>query len=281
VAEDRHARLEARPLLDLALELDRDPAEPDVAERVLRLELRQQPAVLRGGALGDDDDREVAALGVAPAQAVADLVHVERALGHEDHVSAAGEAAVRRDPARMAAHHLDDDDAVVRLRRGVEPVDRVGRDLHGGLEAEREVGAGEVVVDRLGDADDGDARLRELAGDAERVLAADRDERVEPQLVERGPDAIQPVLLLEHVGPGGAEDRPAAMQDAARALVGQLHRVGGEYAGPAVAEADELVSVRVDPLAHDGADDGVEAGAVPASGQKSDSSHIARQPTRI
>src|SRR5215207_1786004 len=45
VPEDRHARLEARALLDLALELDRDPTEPDMAERVSRRELRLQLAV--------------------------------------------------------------------------------------------------------------------------------------------------------------------------------------------------------------------------------------------
>ena len=114
-----------------------------------------QPAVLRRRALGDDDDREAAALGVAAAQAVADLLDVERPLGDEDDVGAAGEAAVGGDPARVAAHDLDDDDAVVRLRRRVQAVDRVRGDLHRGLEAEREVRAREVVVDRLGDADDG------------------------------------------------------------------------------------------------------------------------------
>ena len=40
---------------------------------------------------------------------------------------------------------------------------------------------GEVVVDRLGHADDVDARLGELAGHAERVLAADRDQRVDAE----------------------------------------------------------------------------------------------------
>src|SRR3712207_8241791 len=52
----------------------------------------------------------------------------------------------RSDPPGVPAHDLHDDHAVVRLRRGVEPVDRVGGDLHRRLEAEREVGAVEVVV---------------------------------------------------------------------------------------------------------------------------------------
>ena len=108
-----------------------------------------------------------------------DLVDVERALGDQDHVGAAGDAGVHGEPAGVAAHDLDDEHAVVGLGGGVQAVDRVGGDLHRGLEAEREVGRRQVVVDRLRHADDGDAVLVQLARDAERVLAADRDQRVE------------------------------------------------------------------------------------------------------
>ena len=78
--------------------------------------------------------------GVAARDALADLVDVERALGDEDDIGAARDPRVRGDPARVAAHDLDDDHAVVRLGRRVQAVDRVGRDLHRGVEAEREVG---------------------------------------------------------------------------------------------------------------------------------------------
>src|SRR3954465_9510174 len=71
VPEDRHARLVAGALLDLALQPDRDPAQAHVPERVGLLELRQEAAVLRRRALGDDDDREVAPARVAPAEALA------------------------------------------------------------------------------------------------------------------------------------------------------------------------------------------------------------------
>ena len=56
----------------------------------------------------------------------------------------------------------------------------------------------------------------------------------------------------------------------ARALERQLDAVAVEHAGPAVAEADELVAVGVDALADDAADDRVEAGAVAAAGQHAD-----------
>ena len=60
----------------------------------------------------------------------------------------------------------------------VEAVDRLRRDLDGGVEAEGAVGAGEVVVDGLGDADDRQLP-RQLVGGVERAVAADGDEAVE------------------------------------------------------------------------------------------------------
>ena len=115
-------------------------------------------------ALGDDDDREVAPARVAAADQAAHLVDVERPLGDQDHVGAAGEPGVERDPARVAAHHLDDHHAVVALGRRVQAVDRVGGDLHGGVEAEGHVGAAEVVVDRLRHARAPAGRARRAAG---------------------------------------------------------------------------------------------------------------------
>jgi hypothetical protein len=74
--------------------------------------------------------------------------------GQQDHVGAAGHARAQCEPARAVPHQLDDDDAVVAGRRGVQPVDRLGADLERGVEAERDVGLRDVVVDRLRQRDD-------------------------------------------------------------------------------------------------------------------------------
>ena len=89
-----------------------------------------------------------------------DLLDGQRMLGDQDHVGAARDPAHDRDPAGVAAHHLDDHHAVVRLGGRVQPVDRLGRDRDRGVEAEGVVRSGEVVVDRLRHADDGEALLR-------------------------------------------------------------------------------------------------------------------------
>ena len=179
VAEHDGARLLAGALLDLAGEPVADAAEADVAEGVLLAgDQRHLAAVARDRALGDDDDRGVLAL-EARLHPRADVLDVEGLLGDQHHAGAAGDAGVQRDPAGVAAHHLDDQHAVVRLGGRVQAVDRLGGDVDRGVEAEREVGAGQVVVDRLGHADDVDAEVGELGRHAERVLAADRDQRVD------------------------------------------------------------------------------------------------------
>jgi hypothetical protein len=204
---------------------------------------------------------------VAAAQQGTDLVDVERALGDEDHVGPARESRVEGDPARVAAHHLDDQDAVVALGGGVEPVYGVRRDLHGGVEAEGHVRAAQVVVDRLGDADEGKPRLVEAVGGAQRVLAADRDEAVQVERRHVGADDLDAVLALEGVGARGPEDGAAAGQDAARRLDRELDVAVLERPSPAVAEADDGVAVHVDPLADHGADDRVQPRAVATAGE--------------
>ena len=66
---------------------------------------------------------------------------IEGALGHEDRVGSASHPCVCRDPAGVAAHHLDDHHPVVGLGGRMQAVDGVGDDLDGGLKAEGEVGA--------------------------------------------------------------------------------------------------------------------------------------------
>ena len=130
---------------------DRDAAEAHVAELVDLAGLRRRASPSsRRRALGDDDDRERRRRrrgGARGARRPRRCRTAARARGSTSAPPAM--PGVDGDPAGVAAHHLDDDHAVVRLGRRVQAVDRVGGDLHRGLEAEREVGAGEVVVDRL------------------------------------------------------------------------------------------------------------------------------------
>ncbi|CAB4870406.1 unannotated protein [freshwater metagenome] len=221
--------------------------------------------------LACDHDREAASAGMARPQPVADLFEIERPLRDEDRVGAARHPRMAGDPSGVAAHHLDDEHPVVGLGRGVEAVDRVGGDLDGGVEAEGVVGPGEIVVDRLRDAHHRDAVVGESRGDAERVLAADRDQRLDARALHRAPDDGGSVGSVPvGVGAGGAENRPAAVDQPRSAVDRQLDHVVVDESGPAVAHADELVAVVLRAPAHDRAQDGIEAGTVAAAGEQTD-----------
>ena len=153
----------------------------------------------------------------------------------------------------------------------MQAVDRVGGDRHGSVEAEGVVGGIEVVVDRLGHADHRQAVIGELGGYAEGVFATDRDECVDSELGEIGLDALDAALDLDGVGARGAEDRPSPREDPADRRHIERHGDALERTLPSVAEADEFIAVLLGALADDRADDGIEAGAVAAAGEDSDS----------
>ena len=106
--------------------------------------------------------------------------HVERNFGQQNPVRAAGNAGMQRDPAGMAAHHLQHDDAAVGASGIAQAIDGLHIDADSGVEAERVVGFGEVVVHRFGHADRRNAVFPQFAGDAQGVLAAERDDASKP-----------------------------------------------------------------------------------------------------
>ena len=80
---------------------------------------------------------------------------VDGDFGHQDVVGPDRDAREAGDPARVPAHGLDHHDPPVALGGGAQAIDGLGHDVDGRVEPEREVGHDQVVVDRLGNADDG------------------------------------------------------------------------------------------------------------------------------
>jgi hypothetical protein len=270
VTQHHGPRLGAGALLDLGGHPVADATQAHVPERVDVTRHQGHVAPLtRHRALGHDDDRRVLRLEARRDQ-VADLLDVERHLGDQDDVRAAGHPGVQRDPARVPPHHLDDQRAVVRLGGGVQAVDRLAGDVDRGVEAEGEVGAGQVVVDRLRYADDIDAEVGQPGRHAERVLAADRDQRVDRALGQVVLDPLDAALDRERVRAARAEDGPAAREDPPHLGDAELHGHTLEGTLPAVAEADELEPVDGDALAHHRADHRVQPRTVAAAGEDSD-----------
>ena len=99
----------------------------------------------------------------------------------------------------VAPHDLHDQRAAVALRRRVHSIEGLGRDLDRGLEAEGELGAVDVVVDGLRDADDRDARRGKGLRAGHGAVPADHHQRLQAVLLDRR-EAVR-----RHVLPG---DRP-------------------------------------------------------------------------
>src|SRR5699024_10418547 len=106
------------------------------------------------GALSDGEDGEVLPAARAGLDGCGDFFDVVGNLGQQQDVRAAGQTGVERQPAGLVAHDLDDHAAAVAGGGGVDAVDDVRGDVHSRMEAEGHVGQPDVVVDRLGQADD-------------------------------------------------------------------------------------------------------------------------------
>ncbi len=165
---------------------------------------------------------------------------------------------------------------------------RLGHHRDRGVEPEGELGGGQVVVDRLRHADHGEAGFGELERDAERAVAADADERVDPERDERRARPLDdrgvehaPIaerdLHREAAAVRGSENRAAAADDARGVLpVEDLRRLRVQQALEAVGEADDRqVAARRGTV--NGADDGVQTGRVAAAGDDPERPHRPRR----
>ena len=153
VAEVHGAGFEAGLLLDEIGERFANAGEARVAEGVDLRGADDLADFRQMAALRDHHHAVVLAVIVVVFEQRADVVDVDFFFGNEDDMGAAGDARGIGDPARVAAHHFNDDDAVVRVGRGVDAVDGLGGDHDGGVVAEGLVGAADIVVDGLGNAD--------------------------------------------------------------------------------------------------------------------------------
>ena len=143
--------------------------------------------------------------------------------------------------------------------------------LIGRVESERKIRHHQIVVDRLGNADD---RKHEVVVQADchaqRVVAADDDQGIELEprkmLAQRGQLGLGVPI---GIGPRRPEDASTLRDDAVGLGDRERHRHILNQPAPAFQDAD-AGSPLIGNLLHDGADDGVQAGAVTAAGEQSD-----------
>ena len=202
------------------------------------------------------------------------LLHGDLDLGDQDCVCTCSHTGVQGDPTDVAAHDLCDHAAVVRFTGGADAVHCLGCDGHCGVEAEGVVGCAQIVVDGLGNTDDGQACVCQTLCACEGAFTTDSDDCVDAVAFHHDFDVLGATVgAVEGVGAGGTDDGAALGCQAADLLAGQVHVVAFNDASPAIAEADEFVAVLLDTVEHGAADDSVQAGAV-AAGSKQTDLHI-------
>ena len=199
-------------------------------------------------ALGDHDDAVVLAVIVVVLEQGADVVDVDFLLRNEDDVRAAGDAGGIGDPAGIAAHDFNDDDAVVRVGGGVDAVDGLGGDQTAVSKPKVWSVPLMSLSMVLGTPTAGHAVFAEEEGDGLRVVAAEGDEGVDLVELEDFLHLLDAAGNLLHVGARGVEDGAALQLDAVDVFKGERNEVVVEHAPPAIEEADEFVAVVVDAL---------------------------------
>ena len=271
VPEDGDTRLEPRQLLEPRGDDRGDAAEPLEPERIPRCD-DAGAEWGRDPFRHDDHGVPMASVRAAPHDR-RDLVEIVRRLRHEDRVGAGGHPGVGRDPSLRPAHHLDDHHAVVGLGRRGDAIDRLGRDLDGGVEPDRRVGARDVVVDRLRDTDDGNPLLDESRGRPQRPVPADDDERVEPFAGDGPGDRRATLAVNVRVPARRAEDRPAALQEAAHGIAVEREDAALHQPVPPVEDPHDLRAVLPMRPGHEATDRRVQAGAVATARENPDAAH--------
>ncbi len=210
----------------------------------------------------------------------ADFFHFVGDLRDQDHVAAAGQPRFQGDPARVAAHHFDDHDPVVGFGRGMQLVDGHGGGVERRVKAEGDIGAVQVVVDGLGNADDGQAVFfKKKLGDALRAVAADGQQHVDPVAFDglHGLGRHVPGLLPAArrflgeaegiVAVGGSQDGTAPGQDPRNVRQLEFADIVVDQAGIAVEDAADLDTEFPPGGIDHGADDRVQTRAIAAPGQ--------------
>ena len=130
---------------------------------------------------------------VLRAAAVASLLDVERHLADQRPVDIGQVGRDQRRLAAVAAEQLDHRDSLVAAGRRAQRVNKLDAARDGGGEADAVVGAEDIVVHRLGDSDHAQALAVQPHRERERVVAADRHQRVDAQVLQHSQDVRRAV----------------------------------------------------------------------------------------
>jgi len=180
-------------------------------------------------------------------------------LGDHDDVGPTGDRRRQSQLAGRPPHDLDDEHALEGGRRVADAEDGVEHGVERRVEPDRDVGAADVVVDRRGDPHDLDALLNEGVAAGQRAVAADDDEALDTEPVERRDRPTLARRRCELLAPRRPEEGPTAIEDAAHGTTLESDHVALHEPAKAPVEADHPALLEDRPP-RNGAHGGVHAG---------------------
>ena len=191
---------------------------------------------------------------------------------------------------------LEHQEALVGTGRGAQLIGHGDRPGDAGAEPDAVLGAGHVVVHRLGDGDDLEALLEKADPIAQRVVAADRNQGVDAEEIEIRQHLLGQIIGLvgvaiaqmsrdllpghpRRVGARGVEKGAAETTHTLDQLLGQRHDAGAvvrlgvadeiDQTGPSPPDTDDLVALVTRPEGYP-ANRRIEPGYIAASGENPD-----------
>ena len=216
------------------------------------------------GALGEHDNAAALSACAELGKLIHDVVGGHLDFGHDNDFRAAADTCVEREVAAVSAHDLDDGNTLVRGHGVANLIDSVEYRVAGGVEAQRVIGVGKVVVDSAGNADSREAQLGQNLRAHKRAVAADDDKPLY-SVTAQVFDALSPALgCLELGAASGAQDCAAALNDVGNASQSHFHERAVDKSAVTALDAHDFHAAR-NAVTHRRANGRVHAGRVAAA----------------
>jgi hypothetical protein len=113
------------------------------------------------GPFGHNDNRVRFAAIVCPAQLGGDEFRICLDLGDHNRFSPAGNAGHQRQVTAIASHRLDEKSPLVRRGGDLQPINRFKRDVERGVDADGDLRAVQIIVNRRSHSHDREPHLRD------------------------------------------------------------------------------------------------------------------------
>ena len=232
--------------------------------------LIEHRAEIRAHSLGDEYEEVSLADGAGVLHLLEERIHVGIKFCDHSGGRTGSDGGLQSDVARAAAHNLNHVAARMGFTRVTKLVNEVDDGVHCGVKADGIVGGGDVVIDRTGDADGGNAELREHGSALEGSVTADGNDTVDTELCTVRKSLLLSLGGLELGATVGIQERAALVDHVGYVAHGKRTDVTADKARVSVVNTQYLDALG-NGRANDAADCGIHAGSVSTRGENADS----------